>query len=263
MTERHTRKKAKTTHSRAVEPASEDDTGLEWIKRDRKRQSGPRMSEIRAVSAQLRALLRTKDLDEPDQEAGIIGEARRLAAELTALLERQKPPDPLLELAVDGALDAIELRSLLPQHAELQKQVRAAKVAYRKRHEARDVVHALRIPTPKGPPTIDPHRALQRYLVILQQHRRLGPVHSKKGSENKSRALLAAQLSALARVCKEFGYKTDNAALAGLQVAKRGAKRKVKKNHEAGEIIPRDVRAGAEAFLPSRSAVRRRTDRSQ
>ena len=116
MTAKRTRKKSKTQKrtQAPVSPADED-TGLALIEQKRRHRPGPRPrgSEIQAAAARLHAVIKSKTLDDRDQEADFVEQARRLLAELVSLLDRQRPENPLRDLAVEGAHDAIELRSIL------------------------------------------------------------------------------------------------------------------------------------------------------
>ena len=250
MTAKRTRKKSKT-RKRAQAPVSpvEKDTGLALIEEKRRRRAGPRprSSEIQAAAARLQTVLKSETLKDRDQEAGVVEEARRLLDELVNLLDRQRPENPLRDLAVEGAHDAIELRSIGAHYVALRKRVRSAEAAYQRTHKDRDVVRALEIPTPRGRPKISHQQALRRYVVLYRLYRHEGPLCSVEAESEKQLLLSKARLLALAGVREEFGYSGDKAALAGLHRANRDAEEKAKK------------RSSIRALLPTRTEIKAKT----
>ena len=256
MAAKRVRKKIKNRKQskRRVSPDDHDsDTGLARIDEKRRNRPGPppRNAEIQATIARLQTVLKSKTLEGRDQEAAVVEQARRLLDELVELLDRQRPGNPLRDLAVEGTHDAIELRSILTHYAELQKRINSAEAAYKKTHKVSDVVRALKIPTRRGRPQISHGAALRRYAVLYRLYRHEGPLCSVEAKSAKELLLSEARLHALAGVRKEFGYETDNAALAGLQSAKRAAKRAAKTGG--------DERVAARALLPTRTEVKGKT----
>ena len=250
MAAKRTQKKSKT-RKRVQAPVNpgEDDTGLALIEQKRRHRPGrrPRGAEIQAAIGRLQAVLKSKTLEDRDRESGVVEQARRLLAELVSLLDRQRPENPLRDLAVEGTHDAIELRSIGAHYVALRKRVRSAEAAYKKTHKDRDVVRALEIPTPRGRPKISHQQALRRYVVLYRLYRHEGPLCSVEAKSEKQRLLSEARLHALAGVREEFGYSGDKAALAGLHRANRDAEEKSKK------------RSSVRALLPSRTELAAKT----